>query len=105
HFSEHIGARGRAAHEAWTERFAEYEAQHPELARQWAQIEDRELPDGWDADLPVFETSEKGTASRNSSGKVINAIANNVPWFLGGSADLAGSTKTLIDGAESFSAQ
>ncbi|MEX0867710.1 MAG: transketolase C-terminal domain-containing protein [Pirellulales bacterium] len=74
------------------------------MGGEFQQIVDNELPEGWDSDLPVFETSAKGTASRGSSGKVINAIAKKIPWFMGGSADLAGSTKTLVDGASSFSA-
>lgn len=104
HFAAHIGQRGGEARQQWDAQFKGYGGKHPELARQFQQIVDNELPEGWDSDLPVFETSAKGTASRGSSGKVINAIAKKIPWFMGGSADLAGSTKTLVDGAASFSA-
>ncbi len=104
HFAAHLGRRGGQARQQWDAQLKEYGGKHPELAQQFQQIVDNELPQGWDSDLPVFEASAKGTASRGSSGKVINAIAKKIPWFMGGSADLAGSTKTLVDGAASFSA-
>ena len=74
----------------------------PELASELKAILAGKLPDGWDADIPVFEPSEKGMATRNASGKVLNAIAKHIPTFIGGDADLAGSTKTLIDGDGDF---
>jgi transketolase len=75
---------------------AGYERKHPELARELRRMERRELPDGWDGDLPVFESDPKGIAGRAASGKALNAIAKRVPWLIGGSADLAPSNKTLL---------
>ena len=73
-----------------------YRAEHPDLADQLEQMQKRELPDGWDADLPSFPADAKGLASRDSSAKVLNAIAAHYPWLIGGSADLAPSTKTRL---------
>ena len=104
HFAEGIGARGRAAREAWQELFNAYRAEHPELADEVDRMQRRELPEGWDADIPVFPADEKGLASRDSSGQVLNAVAARVPWLLGGAADLAPSTKTQLafEGAGDF---
>jgi transketolase len=104
HFREGIGARGQQAFDAWQKSFAEYAKKHPELARQWQQMERGELPEGWDADIPVFPADAKGVASRTSGGKVLNSIAARVPWLIGGSADLAPSTMTLLkfEGAGHF---
>ncbi|OHB80746.1 MAG: transketolase [Planctomycetes bacterium RBG_16_64_10] len=104
HFQRGIGQRGRTLHEAWLARYADYARAYPDLAAQLDQIQRRRLPHGWDADLPVFEPDGKGVASRVSAGKVLNAIARKVPWLLGGAADLAPSTKTLLtfDGADHF---
>ena len=101
HFARRIGARGAEAHRDWTELFAAYAAKYPASAAEVGQMQRRELPVGWDAGLPVFPTDEKGIAGRDASGKVLNALAQNVPWLLGGSADLAPSTKTALtfDGA------
>jgi len=77
-------------------KYEEYKKEFPELAENIYSMQHRKLPDGWDKDLPEFPTNPKGIASRASSGKVLNAIANNVPWLMGGSADLAPSTKTTI---------
>ena len=96
HFADGIGVRGREAREAWEAAFAEYRAAHPELADELERMQRRELPDGWDADIPVFPPDEKGIASRDSSGQVLNAVAKNIPWLLGGAADLAPSTKTRL---------
>ncbi len=95
HFASGIGTRGKDAREAWMEQFKAYEKEHPELAKQLYQMQHRQLPDGWDNGLPEFETGSK-IASRDSSGAVLNALAKNVPWLLGGSADLAPSTKTRL---------
>ena len=94
-------ARGRAARDAWVELFARYRAQHPVLADELDRIQRRELPDSWDAGLAEFEADDAGMATRDSSGRVLNAIAEQVPWLLSGSADLAPSTKTRLtfDGA------
>jgi transketolase len=104
HFSAHFGQRGAAAHAAWKTLFAAYREQYPDLAAQIEQMQRRELPEGWDAGLPVFEPDAKGLATRDASGQLLNAIAAHVPWLLGGAADLAPSTKTTLsfDGAGAF---
>jgi transketolase len=106
HFAAGIGARGAAARNRWTELFAAYRAQFPDLAREVDQMQRRDLPDGWDRGLPVFPADAKGVAGREASGKVLNALARNIPWFLGGSADLGPSNKTTLtyEGAGSFQA-
>ena len=96
HFQDGIGKRGRVLRDAWLEKFEEYRRQHPALADQCEKMQYRRLPDGWDTDLPVFTADLKGMAGRVASGKVLNAVADHVPWLIGGSADLAPSTKTLI---------
>jgi transketolase len=106
HFAAGIGARGRALRRAWMERFDAYAARHPELAAQLRQMQRRELPAGWDRDIPVFDADPKGVSGRDASGRVLNAVARNVPWLIGGSADLSPSTKTRLtfEGAGDFSA-
>ncbi|MEZ0604103.1 transketolase [Paraburkholderia sp. IW21] len=103
-FAQGIGARGKAAREEWQAKYDAYTKQYPELAREFAQIEAHELPAGWDSDIPTFDADPKGIASRESSGKVLNAIAARVPWMIGGAADLSPSTKTNLkfEGAGSF---
>ena len=96
HFRSGIGARGKAAREAWTATFQAYREKFPELADQLSKMESRQLPESWDKELPEFPADPKGLASRAASGKVLNAIAREVPWLIGGSADLAPSTKTLL---------
>jgi transketolase len=96
HFRDGIGKRGRELHDAWTERFGSYRTKYPELARQIDSMQRRDLPEGWDAELPVFPADGKGLATRDSSGQVLNAIARRHPWLIGGSADLAPSTKTRL---------
>ena len=100
-FAHGIGARGREARENWEQLFAAYGKQYPDLATELNQIQSRELPEGWDKDLPVFPADPKGLAGRDSSNKVQNAIGKNIPWLIGGSADLTPSTKTRLtfDGA------
>lgn len=106
-FAEGVGARGRTERGEWQARLDAYRQRYPDLARELELIEQHRLPDGWDSDLPTFEPDAKGEATRASSGEVLNAIAKRIPWMLGGAADLAPSTKTLLkfDGAGSFSAQ
>jgi transketolase len=106
HFQEGIGRRGKELRDAWFAQVARYRAEYPELADQLYRMQHRQLPDGWDKDLPSFPADETGIASRVSSGKVLNAIARNVPWLIGGSADLTPSTKTRLtfDGAGDFQA-
>ena len=96
HFQEGIGARGKADRGRWNARFGEYRTSQPQLADEISLMERRDLPKGWDKDLPSFPADPKGLATRDSSGKVENAIAKNVPWLMGGSADLWPSTKTLL---------
>ena len=96
HFAEGIGARGRELRTEWEQRFAAYGDEHPELADQLARMQRRELPDGWDAEIPSFDADEKGVATRKASNKVLNAIAPRVPWLLVGSADLTGSTSVEL---------
>ncbi len=106
HFGDGIGARGRKGRDEWLAKFEEYKAAHPELADHLVKMQKRELPDGWDKDIPSFDADAKGVAGRDASGKVLNAIAKNVPWLIGGAADLAPSTKTRLtfDGAGDFTA-
>ncbi|MDX1606595.1 MAG: transketolase, partial [Candidatus Competibacterales bacterium] len=106
HFRQGMGQRGREHHSAWSARFDEYQAQYPELADQLQKMQTRQLPEGWDRDLPEFPADEKGLAGRVASGQVLNAIARNVPWLMGGAADLAPSTNTRLtfEGAGDFSA-
>jgi len=104
HFGAHFARRGAIAHNAWNERFTAYRAQHGDLAAQIDRMQRRELPDGWDSELPSFAADAKGMATRESSGKVLNAIAKRLPWLLGGAADLSPSTKTSLgfEGAGEF---
>jgi transketolase len=106
HFDENMGARGKAAHAAWEKLLAGYREAFPELAKQVDAIRDGTLPEGWDEDLPRFAPDAKGIATRESSGKVLNAVAKRVPWLIGGAADLAPSTKSNLtfEGAGSFEA-
>jgi len=106
HFAEGIGKRGHDLRTAWESHFHEYKQQFPQLAGEIERMQKRELPDGWGSELPVFPTDPKGLASRDSSSQVLNAIAKNVPWLMGGSADLTPSTKTRLsfDGAGDFQA-
>jgi transketolase len=96
HFAAGVGQRGAKARQEWTNLFAAYRAAYPELAAQIDQMQRRELPQGWDRNLPVFPADSKGMAGREASGKVLNVLAQNIPWFLGGSADLGPSNKTLL---------
>jgi transketolase len=106
HFADGIGRRGARSRREWTELFAMYRDGYPELAREIDLMQRRELPDGWDRNLPVFPPDPKGIAGRDASGKVLNVLAQNIPWFLGGSADLGPSNKTLLtyEGAGNFQA-
>ena len=94
--AEGIGARGSQARNSWTELFNAYRAKYPDLAVEIGLMQRRELPSGWDRNLPVFPADSKGIAGRDASGKVLNVIAQNIPWFLGGSADLAPSNRTTL---------
>jgi transketolase len=96
HFADGVGARGRKAHSEWSERFAAYRSKYPELAAEIDLMQRRELPSGWDRNLPTFPADSKGIAGRDASGKVLNVLAKNIPWLLGGAADLAPSTRTAL---------
>src|SRR5246500_1458724 len=96
HLESGIGRRGREAREQWEKQFAEYRKQFPELAAELDQIQKRELPVNWSKDIPVFPADSKGVAGRDASAKVLNAIAPNLPWMIGGSADLTPSTRTRL---------
>ncbi len=104
HFQAKLGARGAAASAKWGEMFDRYRAEYPELATELDQINEHKLPAGWDADIPSFPADAKGIASRDSSQKVLNAVAPHLPWLIGGAADLAPSTKSSMtfQGAGSF---
>ena len=107
HFDQGIGARGKVQRDQWIDAFGAYREKYPELADQLFEMLHRRLPEGWDNDLPTFEPDEKGLATRESSGLVLNAFAQNIPWLIGGAADLSPSTKTNLtfDGAGDFSAE
>ncbi|MBS1024851.1 transketolase [Gluconobacter cerinus] len=102
HFAEGLGKRGAAASAQWRELFSAYKESHPKEAAELEAIFEHRLPEGWDKDIPVYEADAKGVASRASSGQVLNAVAKNLPWMIGGSADLTPSTKTDIKGGGSF---
>ena len=106
HFEAGIGTRGRKSRSEWVRMFGGYRTRYPELATEIDLMERRELPAGWDRNLPTFPSDAKGIAGRDASGKVLNVLAQNIPWFLGGSADLAPSNKTrlLFEGAGDFQA-
>jgi transketolase len=103
-FQNGVGARGNEEHTKWNVLFAEYTKKFPELAARLNKMQKRALPDGWDKNLPNFPADPKGMATRESSGKVLNALAQNIPWLVGGSADLAKSNKTnlVFEGAGDF---
>jgi transketolase len=104
HFQSGIGKRGKTLRDAWATKFDAYRTKYAALAEEINRMEHRRLPEGWEKDLPAFPADAKGLATRDSSGKVENAIGKNVPWLIGGSADLAPSTKTLFtfEGATGF---
>ena len=107
YFHSGVGKRGHAIREAWMAKFEEYKRKYPTLAEHSIKINQRQLPEGWDRDLPTFPADPKGLAGREASGKILNILAQNVPWLLGGSADLSPSTKTRLtfDGAGDFTSE
>jgi len=107
HFAAGIGQRGAEARGRWEKLFASYRAQFPDLAVEIDQMQRRELPAGWDRNLPSFASDPKGIAGRDASSQVLNQLAQNIPWFLGGSADLGPSNKTTLKfaGAGDFEAE
>jgi transketolase len=106
HFEDGVGTRGANARQEWAQLFEAYRAQYPELAAEIERMQRRELPDGWDRNLPVFPADPKGIAGREASSKALNVLAQNIPWLIGGSADLGPSNKTLLtyEGAGHFQA-
>jgi len=96
HLDAGLGARGLGLRKEWEALFAAYRAKFPDLAAEWDLMQRRELPAGWDHDLPSFAPDAKGLAGRDASAKVLNAAAQRIPWLIGGSADLAPSTKTRL---------
>jgi transketolase len=96
HFAAGVGARGERLRREWTGLFESYRANYPELANEIELMQRRELPEGWDRNLPVFPPDAKGVAGRDASGKTLNALAQNIPWFIGGSADLGPSNRTTL---------
>jgi len=94
--------RGKKDENDWNENFSKYAFEYPDLAKQFEMIENREMPEGWESCLPVFPADPKGTATRSSNGKILNAIGKDVPWLLGGAGDVGPSTKTYLDDASSF---
>jgi transketolase len=96
HFQAGIGARGAEAHGNWQALFGRYRTEFPDLATEIDQMQRRELPAGWDKNLPVYPADPKGLAGRDASGQVLNVLAQNIPWFMGGSADLGPSNKTVL---------
>jgi transketolase len=104
HFHEGVGKRGHDLHAQWTRMFADYAKQYPQLAEQLKLMQHRELPQGWDKNLPAFPADPKGAGTRESAGKVLNVLAQNIPWLIGGSADLGNSNKTALkfEGAGDF---
>lgn len=104
HFAAGMGRRGRELREGWMARFREYKAKYPDLADHLYRMQHRQLPEGWEKNLPAFPADPKGLATRDSSGKMLNAVAKAVPWLVGGAADLFPSTKTRLsfEGAGDF---
>ena len=96
HFKDGIGKRGKNLRAQWSKLFAAYSEKYPDLADHLHRMQRRDLPQGWDKNLPTFPADPKGIATRESSGKVLNAVAESIPWLIGGSADLATSNKTNL---------
>jgi transketolase len=103
-FSDAISGRGKPLRGAWEADFAKYREAYPDLAAALDDLRQGKTPGGWEADLPSFEPDAKGIASREASGKTLNAIAAKAPWLVGGAADLSPSTKTDVKGAPSLEA-
>jgi transketolase len=106
HFSAGVGERGAKARAEWTDLMQKYRETYPALANEVDLMQRRDLPTGWDKNLPTFPADAKGIAGREASGKVLNVLAQNIPWFMGGSADLGPSNKTTLtfEGAGDFEA-
>jgi transketolase len=96
HFADGIGQRGGKARRDWEAMFGKYRERFPDLATEIDQMQRRALPSGWDRNLPTFPADPKGIAGRDASSQVLNMVAQNIPWFLGGSADVASSNRTAL---------
>jgi transketolase len=107
HFAAGVGARGRAHRESWEQLFERYRVEHPELGEQVDLMQKRRLPEGWDRDIPEFPPDEQGVPTRKASAEALNAVARNVPWLVGGAADLRDSTSVglEVEGADDFSSE
>jgi transketolase len=107
HFQASLGRRGAEGRGAWYQVLDDYQQRYPDLADELVRMQYRQLPDDWERDVPTFEPDPKGLASRESSGKILNVLANNMPWLIGGAADLAPSTKTRLnfEGSGDFQAE
>jgi transketolase len=97
--------RGARQEQEWKQKYAAYRKAFPDLAAEWETLQAGRLPEGWDSKIPVFPADAKGMATRESGGKVENAIAEHLPWFMGGAADLSPSTRTVIGTEPSFERQ
>jgi len=95
-------AKGQQFEAAWNIKFSAYAAAYPDLAKQFQMMQNREIPTGWERALPAFPADAKGLAGREANNKILNAIAAQIPWLMGGAADLAPSTKTLIKDDSDF---
>src|SRR5262245_45949321 len=104
HFTAGVGKQGKAARQQWEQNFAAYEKAFPKEAAELKTMWSGKLPEGWDKAIPTFPADAKGLASRVSGGKVLNGLAKGLPWLIGGSADLAPSTMTLLDGEKDLEA-
>jgi transketolase len=101
-YTEQTREKGRRLEEDWNRKFEEYEKEYPEPAKHFRTMQKRDLPENWDCCIPEFPADEKGIAGRSANGKILNALAEQIPWLMGGSSDLAPSTKTLLAKSESF---
>lgn len=101
-YREEVIERGAKLQHEWNELFSAYCEKFPDLAREFKTMKHLDLPEGWDTEIPFFDTDEKGMATRSANGKIINSVAPKVPWLIGGAGDVGSSTKTYIDGAPSF---
>jgi transketolase len=102
-FKEEMVSKGSKLEEEWNEKLKAYAEAHPDLAKQFNTMQSCELPEGWEGVVPDFKADAKGLATRESNNKILNALADKIPWFMGGSADLGPSTKTYIKETTSFS--
>ncbi|HRX83598.1 MAG TPA: transketolase [Phycisphaerae bacterium] len=104
HWTEPARRRGAELASAWNDRYAAYAAAYPDLAAEWQLIQRRALPDGWEKAVPEFPADAKGLATRASGGKTLVALGKRIPWLMGGAADLAPSTKSLLEDTTAFAA-